>query len=229
MACDTQKNISIRANGLTQSHRNTLRQRYTHTPRYYKLYPPFFFNHDGINSKTLPHVGGGALWARERGTICPLGVFPNLGGNPCSEASCGVVTFSHVLKAFQVALGSWSPEFTICPFRARIWPFQAPKTQRFKGKMANFETKNTIQQGKKRQKDKWYPFHACTGGAFFFIFQEKNAHMNIFRVGSSDGDLPGVSLCRDRKNHDSHGFKKVQWRRRPKIADFCPLSWSNMP
>ena len=46
--------------------------------------------------------------------------------------------------------GPWNPEiqFTICPFRARIWPSQAPKTLRFKGKMANFEAKNTINQGK---------------------------------------------------------------------------------
>ena len=51
-------------------------------------------------------------------------------------------------KAFQVVLGSWNPEFTICPFRARIWPFQAPKTLRFQGKMAIFEAKNTIKQGK---------------------------------------------------------------------------------
>ena len=62
-----------------------------------------------------------------------------------------------------MVLGSRNPEFSICPFRARIWPFQAPKTLRFKGKMANFEAKNTVKQGKKRQKDKWYPFHACTG------------------------------------------------------------------
>ena len=57
-------------------------------------------------------------------------------------------------------MGSWNPEFTICPFRARKWPFQAPKTLRSKGKMANFEAKNTVKHRKKRQKDKWYPFHA---------------------------------------------------------------------
>ena len=39
---------------------------------------------------------------------------------------------------------------------------EAPKTRRFKGKMANFEAKNTVKQGKRRPKDKWYPFHACT-------------------------------------------------------------------
>ena len=47
-----------------------------------------------------------------------------------------------------MVLGSWNPEFIFCPFRARIWPFQAPKTLRFKGKMANFEAKNAIKQGK---------------------------------------------------------------------------------
>ena len=96
------------------------------------------------------------------GTICPLVFFfsvllhflAQFWANPCSEASCGVVTFSLVLKAFQVVLGSWNPEFTTCPFRTRIWPFQAPKT------LASFEAKNTTKQGKKRQKDKWYPFHA---------------------------------------------------------------------
>ena len=62
-----------------------------------------------------------------------------------------------------MVLGSWNPKSTICPFRARIWPFQAPKTLRFKGKMANLEATITIKQGKKHQKDKWYPFHACTG------------------------------------------------------------------
>ena len=36
----------------------------------------------------------------------------------------------------------------MCPFRARIWPFQAPKTLHFRGKMANFEAENTIKQGK---------------------------------------------------------------------------------
>ena len=57
-----------------------------------------------------------------------------------------------------MVLGSWNPESTICPFRARKWPFQAPKTLHFKGTMANFEAKNTVKQ------EKWYPFHACTGG-----------------------------------------------------------------
>ena len=76
-----------------------------------------------------------------------------------------------------MVLGSWNPKSTICPFRARKLPFQAPKTLRSKGKMANFEATNTVKQGKKRQKDKWCPFHACTpppqkgkcGGCFWII------------------------------------------------------------
>ena len=47
-----------------------------------------------------------------------------------------------------MVLGSWSPKSTICPFRARKWPFQAPGTLRFKGQMANFEATNTVKQGK---------------------------------------------------------------------------------
>ena len=47
-----------------------------------------------------------------------------------------------------MVLGSWNPKSTICPFRALKWPFQAPKTLRFKGKMANFEAKNTVKLGK---------------------------------------------------------------------------------
>ena len=38
--------------------------------------------------------------------------------------------------------------------------FKLPKHYILKGKWPIFEAKNTI---KKRQKDKWYPFHACTG------------------------------------------------------------------
>ena len=47
-----------------------------------------------------------------------------------------------------MVLGSWNPEFTICPFWARTGPFQAHKTLGFKGKMANCEAENTIKQGK---------------------------------------------------------------------------------
>ena len=56
-----------------------------------------------------------------------------------------------------MVLGSWSPKTTICPFRARKWPCQAPKTLRFKGKMANFEATNAVKQGKKTAKGQMVP------------------------------------------------------------------------
>ena len=65
-------------------------------------------------------LGGGGRWVHEIG----CDVFP------CKGISGG--------------LGLWNPKSTICPFRARKWPFQAPKALRFKGKMANFEAKNVI-------------------------------------------------------------------------------------
>ena len=81
-------------------------------------------------------------WAREIGTICPfspilLHFLAQFGGNPCSEASCGVVTLSLVLKAFQVVLGG-TPNSPFVLF-GPVWPFQAPKTLRFKGEMAKLE------------------------------------------------------------------------------------------
>ena len=105
-------------------------------------------------------------------------------------------------------MGSWNPKSTICPFRARKWPFQAPKTLRFKGRIANFETKNTIKQGKKRQKDKWYPFHACTppppknafwpkrrgGCTFFFSLESSLGDHNTSRQ-SETGASHDRTLC----------------------------------
>ena len=125
---------------------------------------------------------GGGCGRAEMGTICPFGVFPqfystfwpNFGGNPCSEASCGVVTFSLVLKAFQVVLGSWNPEFTIYPSRARKWPFQAPKTLRFKGKMANFEAKNTLKQGRNAKRTNGTHFTRVRGGALLLLCERLN-------------------------------------------------------
>ena len=97
-------------------------------------------------SRWVPFV----LWRFFPSFIAIFG--PIWGQSMCGETSCGVVTFSLVLKAFQVVLGSWSPEFTICPFQARKWPFQAPQTLRFKGKMANFEAKKHYKTGKKTPK-----------------------------------------------------------------------------
>ena len=61
-------------------------------------------------------------------------------------------------------LGSWNPDCTICPFRARKWPFQAPKTLRFKGKMANSEATN-CKTGEKTPKGQMVPcFTRIQGG-----------------------------------------------------------------
>ena len=60
-----------------------------------------------------------------------------------------------------MVLGSWNPKSTICLFGPENGLFNLPK-HRSKGKMAKFEAKNTVKQGKKRQKDKWYTFHVCT-------------------------------------------------------------------
>ena len=81
--------------------------------------------------------------------------------NPCDEASCGRVAFSLVLKAFQLVLGFQNRILTICPFQARKWAFQTPKTLHCKGKIANIEAKNAINIGKKRQNDQWFHFPAC--------------------------------------------------------------------
>ena len=86
------------------------------------------------------------------------------------------MTLSLVLKAFQVVLGSWNPEFTICPFRARIWPFQAPKTLRFKGRMANFEAKNTIKQEKNAKRTNGTHFRCIGGGGVEKRRGEENHH-----------------------------------------------------
>ena len=108
-----------------------------------------------------PHPGGRANWVPfVLLAFFPLfysNFWPNLGSNPCSDASCGVVTFSLVLKAFQVVLGSGNPKSTICPFRARKWPFQAPKTLRFKGKMSNFQAKKYCKTGGKTPKGQMVP------------------------------------------------------------------------
>ena len=110
-------------------------------------------------SKTPPgahRFGGGGVWAREVGTICPLAFF-----FPSSIALldpiwgqcqlwCGDV-FPY-FKGISGGFGVLEPQNRHLSFSS------------FKGKMDNFEAKKTIKQGKKRQEDRWYPFRACTGG-----------------------------------------------------------------
>ena len=61
--------------------------------------------------------------------------------------------------------GFWNPEFTILSFSGPKWPFQVPKTLRFKGKMANFEAKHTIKLGKQTPNGQMVPIsHVYRGG-----------------------------------------------------------------
>ena len=129
--------------------------------------------------------------------FCPVlwHFLAQLGGNPCSEASCGVVTFSLVVKASQVVLGSWNPEFTICPFRARTWPFQAPKALRFKGKMANCEATNTIKQGKNAKRTNGTHFtRARRGGSWYSRGSRDNLPVGVPRPQPSGLGAP-LCLC----------------------------------
>ena len=68
-----------------------------------------------------------------------------------------------------------------------------------KEEMANFEATNTVKQGKKRQKKKWYPFHACTGGGGFWQFEvgiwsDLLSWANCALQGGVAATLAGVAL-----------------------------------
>ena len=63
-------------------------------------------------------------------------------------------------------LGTPNPPFVL--FGPENGLFKLPKHYVLKGK---WPAKNTIKQGKTRQKDKWYPFHACTGGGVWFFIE----------------------------------------------------------
>ena len=54
------------------------------------------------------------------------------------------------------------PKLTVCPFRPPSWPFLHTLLQNttFRGKMSNLDAINTTKLGTKRQKDKWFHFHA---------------------------------------------------------------------
>ena len=120
--------------------------------------------------------GGGGIWAREIGTICPFGVFfpcfiasfwPNLRPIHVARPVCGVVTFSLVLYPFQVGfLCSWNP--TPNPPFVLFGPenglFKLPKHCVLKGKMANFEAKNTLKQGKNAKGTNGTHFMRVRGG-----------------------------------------------------------------
>ena len=119
------------------------------------------------NSPLCACVCGGGVWAREISTICPFGVFPQFcstflaqfGRNPCSEASCGVVTFSLVLKAFQVFWGLGTPNSPFVLFGPENGVFELPKRYVSRGKLPLLKRKCN-KTGEKTSKDKWFQFHA---------------------------------------------------------------------
>ena len=100
--------------------------------------------------------GGGGLYTREMGTICPFGVF-----SPVTVFVASKLTIFALKKDKWWSRGSKTPkppEMPIKPWKTSQhhnwphWPQIGPK--------------RAIKQGKKRQKDKWYQFRAptCTGG-----------------------------------------------------------------
>ena len=75
-------------------------------------------------------------------------------------------------------MGSWNAESTICPFGPEM-TFSSPKHYVLKGKWPVLKRKILESGGKNRQKDKWYPFHACTGGGgASFIFMAAGIFLN---------------------------------------------------
>ena len=52
-------------------------------------------------------------------------------------------------------------------------------------------------------------------------------------IGQFSPHFGAISLLNYTENLETRGknprekIQKIQWRRRPEIADFCPLSWSN--
>ena len=91
------------------------------------------------------------VWPCEHGTICPFGVFPLFHSHFCPY-----------LAGILPALGSGT-QIQHLSFSTPKWPFPHSKnTTAPREKMAKFDVTNTIKHGKKRQKDKWLHFHACT-------------------------------------------------------------------
>ena len=58
--------------------------------------------------------------------------------------------------------GVLEPQIHHLSFLGPKMAFSSSQNTTFEEKMANFEANITVKQGKKRQKDKWYPIHACT-------------------------------------------------------------------
>ena len=124
-----------------------------------------------------------------------------------------------------MVLGSWNPKSTICPFRARKWPFQPSKTLRFKGKIANFGAKNTVKQGKNTKRTNSTHFTRVQGGLptgwpgvsrpvvrgqKFMCCARNPSNINIFvRVPGQEDWAPGRIQFGDRGDREIVHVPKV--------------------
>ena len=88
---------------------------------------------------------------------CFIAIFGPIWGQSMKRGHLWCCDVFPCFKGISDGFGVLDPESPICPFRARIWPFQAPNTLPFKGKMAKFEAKNTVKQGKKTPKGQMVP------------------------------------------------------------------------
>ena len=101
-------------------------------------------------------VPASRAYPREVGTIC-LGLFSGF-----TAFFFGPI-WGHSMTFSPSGFGVLEPRIHHLSLSGPIWAFfKLPKHDVFKGKMANFEAKNTLKQGGKCRKDKSYPFHACT-------------------------------------------------------------------
>ena len=100
-------------------------------------------------------------WAREIGTICPFGVFPQFESTFWPNLGAIHVTRPIVVLWRFPCFKGISGGFGVLESRIQR-PFQAPKTLRFKGARPILKRKVLSNKGKNAKRDKWYPFHACT-------------------------------------------------------------------
>ena len=155
------------------------------------------------------HVCTGGGWAREIGTIVLLAFFsPSFiaffgpcGGNPCSEASCGVVTFSLVLKAFQVVLGLGTPNSPFVLFRSEYGLFKLPKHYVLKGRWPILKRKMLYNRGKNAKRTNGTHFTRVRGRGWVRIWRLEVQSSRVLRLWQ---DLIGQVLGKDIEHETLH-------------------------
>ena len=88
---------------------------------------------------------------------------------------------------------------------------------------ADFSAKSHFQMSPFKMSEKTMTARDVTGFCAFFSAQESGQCSPHFGAIS----LLNYTGNQEKKKH-WRKFKKIQWRRHPEIADFCPLSWSNV-